>query len=707
MKTLGESPKKSSNVEFSKKRYDEALKAHKKFVETADTAVDFVFNKQWKDADKKALDDVKKPALTINRILPLVNTVYGEFSSMRSEIFYKATNGGSALMASKLSMLMSHILRSNGYPSRARSDCFLTGLITGRAFLEVSLGDTIDPLGGVEIRNYDARCVILPKGAKEYDPRTWPEVFTIERWSYAEIEEAFGKAKAEEVRSGGSTGTDSDGLSTKATFSHSFSLDDDTAEEAEEDGNDQYDVIVHEYRTFEAVWRFLDEQSGEMYEVAKTKMKAAEARELANSTGVVVTEAKRRTVKYRQFCNDVELLVGIHDSAEFSIIPFFPYFFAGITMGMVEPLISPQEQLNKLSSQELHIINTTANSGWQVEENSLVSPSPEELQSRGAETGLVIVRRRGTAALEKIQPNQIPSGIVHAADRAATNMMYISNVNEGALGHTGVNIAGKTVQEKKASMLASLQIIMDNFKFTESVMARVILANIQAHYIEPRVFRIVDGKDESVAAEVAINTVDDYGRFVDDATLGRYDVAVAFRPQQDVQNDSEFAELVEMRNAGIQIPDHQIVARSHVSNAEDIAREMRMLAGLEKTPEQQQQDSLVQEMQMMDMQLELEVKKQKVLESRAKTQEIIASTGLKEAQIHDLMVGQNERLAAQLQIKDISDQRGTMLRDTLSRRGADTAITTTLLRNSAQKEQVVLQNMLAQPTEGKKEEKDA
>lgn len=376
-------------------------------------------------------------------------------------------------------------------------------------------------------------------------------------------------------------------------------------------------------------------------------------------------------------------------------------------MGMVEPLISPQEQLNKLSSQELHIINTTANSGWQVEENSLVSPSADELQARGAETGLVIVRRRGTAALEKIQPNQIPSGIVHAADRAATNMMYISNVNEGALGHTGVNIAGKTVQEKKASMLASLQIIMDNYKFTETVLARVVLANIQAHYTEPRVFRIVDGKDESVAAEVAINSVDDYGRFVDDATLGRYDAAVSFRPQQDVQNDAEFAELVEMRNAGIQIPDHQIVARSHVSNAEDIAREMRMLAGLEKTPEQQEQDAMVQEMQMMDMQLELEVKKQKVIESRAKTQEIIASAGLKEAQIHDLMVGQNERLAAQLQIKDISDQRGSMLRDTLSRRGADTAITTTLLRNSAQKEQVVLQNMLAQPTEQKKEEKDA
>ena len=707
MKTLGEKPQNVSGIEFSKNRFNLALQAHTSFAKDADKAVQFVFNKQWNEEDKKALEEVRKPALTINRILPLVNTVYGEFSSMRSDIFYKATNGASPHMAAKLSTLMGHITRSNNYNSRVRSDCFLTGLITGRGFLEVRLGDEVDPLGGVEIRNYDARCVVLPKGAKEYDPRTWPEVFTIERWSYAEIEESFGKDKAESVRSGGSNSGDAEGLSTSANFSASFSLDDDANEDLEND-NDSYDVVVHEYRTFEPVWRFLDEESGDMYEVPKKSMKAAEAKALAEQSGVVLSSAKRRTVKYRQFSGDIELSVGTYETGEFSIVPFFPYFFAGITMGMVEPLISPQEQLNKLSSQELHIINTTANSGWQAEEGQLVSPSPEELQSRGAETGLVIVRRRGTQPLEKIQPNQIPSGIVHAADRAATNMLFISNVNEGALGHTGMNIAGKTVQEKKASMLASLQIIMDNFKFTETVLARVVLANIQAYYTEPRVFRIVEGKDDSVAAEVAINTVDDYGRFVDDVTLGRYDVAVAFRPQQDVQNDAEFAELVEMRNAGIAIPDHQIVARSHVSNAEDIAREMRILGGFEKTPEQQEMDNIVQQMQMMDMQLELEVKKQKVLESRAKTQEIIASAGLKEAQIHDLMVGQNERLAAQLQIADIADQRGAMLRDTLSRRSADTALTTTLLRNSAQKEQVVLQNLLTNnTTEPKKEDKDA
>ena len=45
-------------------------------------------------------------------------------------------------------------------------------------------------------------------------------------------------------------------------------------------------------------------------------------------------------------------------------------------------MISPQEQLNKISSQELHIVNTTANSGWVVESGSLSNMTEEELEER-------------------------------------------------------------------------------------------------------------------------------------------------------------------------------------------------------------------------------------------------------------------------------------------------------------------------------------
>ena len=49
-----------------------------------------------------------------------------------------------------------------------------------------------------------------------------------------------------------------------------------------------------------------------------------------------------------------------------------------------------QEQLNKISSQELHIVNTTANSGWIVESGSLSGMTADDLEEHGAETGLVL-----------------------------------------------------------------------------------------------------------------------------------------------------------------------------------------------------------------------------------------------------------------------------------------------------------------------------
>ena len=51
----------------------------------------------------------------------------------------------------------------------------------------------------------------------------------------------------------------------------------------------------------------------------------------------------------------------------FTIVPFFPYFRRGNPFGPVDNLIDPQNLLNKTSSQELHIVNTTANSGWVIQ----------------------------------------------------------------------------------------------------------------------------------------------------------------------------------------------------------------------------------------------------------------------------------------------------------------------------------------------------
>lgn len=674
-----------SRVKFSRSRMRNALAAHTLYIKSATRNVDFAADRQWSEADRKELEDSGRPALTINRILPLIASVYGEFASMRSEFYFKGTRGGTKPVASKLSQLVRHIVNENNYPMGSRNDLFITGLIQNRGFLTLEMGTQHDPLSSVVIRAYDPRNVVLPLGAKEYDPATWPEVFTFEQWSRDEIEDAFGEEKADACFAQ-ADGDISDSEAAAGSFGAAFDVDgQDGYDDEDENMNELRPVVVHEYRVRRKVWRFVDTNTQDVFDVPQEGMPKAEAEALAAEHGTVLQSTTAEAVKFRQFCGEVLLREDWAPTDEFSVVPFFPYFFAGNALGLVGPMISSQEQFNKLSSQELHIINTTANSGWQVEEGTLVSPSISELERKGAKSGLVIVRRRGTQALEKITPNSIPTGIVQAAERASRNMQLVSNVNDGVLGHTGTNVAGKVVQEKKASMQASLQMVFDNFKRTEIIMARCVVKLIQAFFTEPRVFRIVEGRDSASQAEVevAINTRDSTGAIVDDVSLGRYDVTVAFRPQQDVQQDAEFAELVGLREIGVAVPDHQLVARSHVEGADVIAKEMRIMAGLEQTPEMQAAAEKQQQMADLAFQLEMAEKQAKIAEIQANTIAIYEKAGLDKAKAQDLVIGQNARFAAQLQANDIIDQRGSTLRDALSRRSADTSVTTTLLRSSS------------------------
>jgi hypothetical protein len=89
---------------------------------------------------------------------------------------------------------------------------------------------------------------------------------------------------------------------------------------------------------------------------------------------------------------------------------------------MVRNLISPQEQLNKITSQELHIVNTTANSGWIVESGSLSGMTVDDLEEHGAETGLVLEYNRGSTPPGKIPPNQIPTGLDRISQKSAMHI---------------------------------------------------------------------------------------------------------------------------------------------------------------------------------------------------------------------------------------------------------------------------------------------
>ena len=68
---------------------------HIDYVDLAKKCDAYYQGEQWDAEDVAMLDSEGRPALTINTVLPTVNTVLGEQSNRRADIKFKPRRGGS------------------------------------------------------------------------------------------------------------------------------------------------------------------------------------------------------------------------------------------------------------------------------------------------------------------------------------------------------------------------------------------------------------------------------------------------------------------------------------------------------------------------------------------------------------------------------------------------------------------------------------
>src|SRR5262249_33875672 len=162
---------------------------------------------------------------------------------------------------------------------------------------------------------------------------------------------------------------------------------------------------------------------------------------------------------------------------------YFPVFRTGRTVGLIEGLIDPQELLNKTLSQELHVVNTMANSGWKVRQGVVMNMTMEELEEIGAKTGLVLeVNGDPDKDGVKIQPNQIPQGLDRISFKAENFIKSISGRGDSVMGLDRADVSGKAIGEKKQSADVPLRPAMDNLERTDWYLARNVLDIIQRYY---------------------------------------------------------------------------------------------------------------------------------------------------------------------------------------------------------------------------------
>lgn len=602
---------------------------HTKYIEKADLCERNFAGDQWSTDDLAKLKAVRRPALTINKIISTMSNVMGEQIYNRAETSLRPRSGANPDTADALNKVLKQISDRNQLPWK-RSDMFADGVITSRGYLDVRLAMGEKAQGEVVITKPNPKNVIIDPDGEEYDPDTWGDLF-ITKWGTADdVAVLYGEDNAALLRN-----------KDNSSFPYGYDSLQMNRDRFGDFLNPQYSggfdqsnvirnirIIERQFRLLDRQKHFLSPQTGDMRPVPEEFDRNRIAFFVEKYGFKVITKLTRR-IKWFVMADNVELHNDWSPYKHFTIVPFFPHFRNGKTIGLVENLLGSQELLNKTSSQELHIVNTTANSGWMVKAGGLTNMTVQELEEKGAQTGLVIEVNE-LDSVEKITPNAVPSGLDRISYKAEEHIKTISGVSDSQMGMDRADVAAKAIQAKQKAGSTNLVKPMDQLTRSDYFLARACLDLVQEFYTEPRMVTITHDQATGAHETIGVNQVDVYNEITNDLTLGEYDIVITSVPARETLEDSQFEQVMAMREAGIQIPDSVVIDSSRLLNKKEIIAQMQSSQNSPEAKAQQQLQMRGQQAEVAKTEGEAAVKhadaglkQAKTGETQAKTQEIL------------------------------------------------------------------------------------
>ena len=565
---------------------------HLEFLTKADRCENFFAGQQWEEADLNLLQLQRRPAITINKILSTISTILGEQIYNRVEVLFRQANGSPAEVAEALTKVWMQISQNNQL-QWVRSDVFCDGIIRSRGFYDVRLDFTDSMMGEVRVSQLNSKNVVIDPDAEEYDPDSWNDVFITKWLTLQDIELLYDKAAAEHlkgVESGFMYGYDSIER-VRDRFAGTLSRNINYMGEDDQKVERSVRTLERQYRRLDKQEHFVDVYTGDMRPVPSSWERDRISQMLEKMGGqLAVTEKLVKRVRWTVTADNLVLHDDWSPYKHFTTVPYFPYFRYGKTIGIVENLLGSQEILNKVSSQELHVINTTANSGWLIEAGSLINMSLEELEQKGAQTGLVLEYMKNAQAPAKIQPNQVPSGLDRVSYKAEEHIKAISGVSDSMQGFDRSDVAARAIEAKQQRGMVNMTKPMDNLERTDYLLARNVLDLVQEFYTEPRIINITNDNVTHESEEVEINGFDETtGQIVNDLTVGEYSIVISSQPHRASLEDTQFDQARGLREIGVNIPDRVLIESSRLMNKADI---IKTIEGDQESEEYQQQKAL-------------------------------------------------------------------------------------------------------------------
>lgn len=548
------------------------MEKERRWQEAAREDYEFYAGLQWDKGDLAALREQQRPAITINKIRPLIGLLSGwqRLNRYEPEFLPRTMEDGELCKVRK--GVTKFVLDRNNY-EYVESRMFMDGIICGRGWLAAEYEWNHKKLDGeIVIRRVSPFDMFIDPESKEPDLSDAEYVCRAKWVTKDRIRNVYPEHK-EEI----------DGFVA--------SCDGEEREHGEEWGL-WYSRETKKCRLVE-VW-YREHVARKLFVLpggAGVLMEDEVPEEAALPEGTETVSQLLSRMRYVTLLGDVVLEEGEspYKHGDFPFVPYVADYTGEVEValdvqGIIRALKDPQREVNKRRSQSLHIINTTANPIYWVKEGTMAPSDLARFRDRGAVAGGVF--RYAAEKPHREEAAVFPMALAQMEEISTMDLRAISGINPEMLGESMPSgTSGKAIELRQRQAVTQIAFLFDNLRQSKMRLMELLWGGaeepglIPQYYTEAKVIRIVGESGQPEFVPVNQPEVDGLGqatgRILNDLSVGEFDMVMADKPSTRTQRESQYYALLEAVQAGVAIPPDIILQASDLPQREEILQRMQ------------------------------------------------------------------------------------------------------------------------------------
>ena len=548
---------KQSNLDLCKKYWKVADSEWGDWRRRARKAYKFYLGDQWDGETKTQLDLEKRPYLTLNKIKPIIRNLSGWQRQNRQDLKVLPRRGGVAIMAEAYTDIIKYFYDTS-MADWHNSFAFFDGAIGGKGWISIDIDYTKDPFNGDLMMARENPLMIREDPfSTRYDLSDAKFCFRSFWMDKEQVESSFPDADLDQL---GESTDDSE-----STPEDGESVDEDAYDEQAGFNDDAKETRFLIKECYHRKWKkktfLVDTTTLEVTDA--TGIPKDKIEKIASMKNLKKVERVAPTLYLTTYAGEVELqdvedpFDGITDFPLIRFCAEWLYWDKPHVKGEVDDLIDPQIEHNKRRSQALHLLNTSANSGWILDDDAVDPDMLEKLERMGSSAGITVIKKKGST-VERITPSPLSDGHIALEKLAEEDLKKISGVNADLLGlQANKNDSGVAIDLRRKQGLITTEPIFDNFEYTQRILGNTIMSFIRHTDVlsTEELLAILDGeKFEDKAVEIL--------QGLKRRKVGKYGMVVTTRPSSDTQRMFTFQTMLDALAQGLPIPKELVAEAS-------------------------------------------------------------------------------------------------------------------------------------------------